>query len=174
MPITSLKSSRNFFKLLPPYLFNISMELIDYHQLRKRKYKELIESLGGRFSWFNRIKMGGTGVGGLTLLKDVNPKVLLRFPDTTEPVKFSIEMLQQGIMLGFNNTKEVKILPFMKPRVAYSIQKEMVSLKGLKKVEIIELILDQAIFTIQTDGWNSKDVNAFLSKLESYYNHIHI
>lgn len=150
------------------------MELIDYHQLRKRKYKELVESLGGRFSWLNRIKMGGTGVGGLTLPKNENPKVLLRFPDTTEPVKFSIEMLQQGILLGFNNTKEVKILPFLKPKVRYTVQKEIVSLKGLKKVEIVELILDDLPFTFQTDGWNSKDVHAFLSKLDTYYSNIHI
>ena len=149
------------------------MELIDYHQLSKRKYKELIASLGGRFSWLHRIKMNGTGVGGMTLKKDQNPDLLFRFPDTTEPIKFSIEMLQMGIMLGFNNTKEVKLLPFHKPRLSYRILDATSSLKGLKKVETVELLLDDLPFIFQTDGWNSKDIHNFMQKLSSFYNKIY-
>ena len=149
------------------------MDLIDYHRLKKRKYQKLIESLGGRFSWIKRLQMGGTGVGGLTLLKDHNPEVLLRFPDTTEPVKFTIEMLRNGILLGFNNTKEVKLLPFIKPCVSHDITLETVSLKGLRKVQRVELSLNQSTFIIQTDGWNAKDIHAFFIKLNRYYNSLH-
>ncbi|HKK62485.1 MAG TPA: hypothetical protein VJ951_07990 [Bacteroidales bacterium] len=146
------------------------MKLIDYHKLKKRKYAELVESLGGRFSWLKRLKMGGTGVGGLTLPKQQNPDVMLRFPDTTEPVKFSIEILQKGILLGFNNTKEVKILPFIQPRVSFDIVQEDVSLKGLRKVQIVELLIDDSLFVVQTDGWNAKEVFTYFSKLNSYFN----
>lgn len=145
------------------------MKLIDYHQLRKRKYDELISSLGGRFSWIDRIRMGGTGVGGLSLIRDRNPEILLRFPDTTEPIKFSVEILKNGLLFGFNNTKEVKILPFINPQVSYDLLDQTTSLKGLRNEEIYRLLIDNEEIIFKTDGWNANDVRSYLKKLKSRY-----
>lgn len=145
------------------------MHLIDYHQLRKRKYDELVSSLGGRFSWIDRIRMGGTGVGGLTLIPDRNPEILLRFPDTSEPIKFSVEILKKGLLFGFNNTKEVKILPFINPKVSYDLLDNTTSLKGLRNEEIYRLQIDSEEIIFKTDGWNARDVRSYLNKLKSRY-----
>ncbi len=145
------------------------MELLDFHRLRKRKYDALVESLGGRFSWWDRIKMGGTGVGGLTLVREANPNILLRFPDTTEPIKFSIEILQSGLLLGFNNTKEVKLFPAPSPSVSFQVISESISVKGLRKIEEIELHLDNDILIFQTNGWNYKEVHQYLEKISTFF-----
>ncbi len=145
------------------------MDLIDYHQLRKRKYDELISSLGGRFRWIDRVRMGGTGVGGLTLVRKENPEILLRFPDTTEPIKFSVEILKNGLLFGFNNTKEVKLLPFINPKLSYTLLDQTTSLKGLRNEEIYRLQIENEAITFKTDGWNAKDVRSYLKKLESRF-----
>ena len=113
--------------------------------------------------------MGGTGVGGLVLLRKANPEIRLSFPNTTEPIKFSIEILQSGLLLGFNNTKEVKLFPAPSPTVSFQVIRETISVKGLRKIEEIELHLNNDVLVFQTNGWNQKEVHNYLEKISSFF-----
>ena len=143
------------------------MELIEPSKLSKRKLNELIDSLGGKFSIWERIKLGGIGVGGLVLIPAENPKLPLRFKDATESIKVSVEPLKKGLIVSVNNTKEHKWFVAHQPTLDVSIQEKPLTQINRKKTPplMIGLKIDQEEFILHSSGWNNKAVYKFFKKL---------
>jgi hypothetical protein len=147
----------------------MEMKLINANRLSRKQYKELIQSLGGKFSFFQRIKMGGTGIGGLILKPNENPDLPLKYGKATETVKVSIEWLKKGLLIGLNNTKEVKLIAFPTPTVDWEPLESIQTEGGLKKESRIKLRIDSKELFIYTSGWNNKDVYNYMNKLSGAF-----
>ena len=145
------------------------MELIDANRISKKKYKELIDSLGGKYSFFQRIKMGGTGVGGLTLKTEEQDDLPLRYLKASETVRLSIEQLKEGLILGLNNTKEIKLVAFSKPVVNWKLLELTKSKRSNKEVAHLQLLIDHDRINFYTSGWNNEEVFAYLERLKNAF-----
>lgn len=142
------------------------MELLDANQLSKKQYRELIQSLGGKYSFLERIRMGGTGIGGLFLMMEDQPELDLRHKQATETVRVSIELLKEGILIGLNNTKEVKLIPFRQPELNWEIIELPKKKRNMKQTARISLIIDNNQFILYTSGWNNEEVFRYLNRLK--------
>lgn len=145
------------------------MKLIDANRLSKRQYKDLINSLGGKFSFLERIKMGGTGVGGLYMIAREHPHIELRYTKATESVRVSIELLKNGLLIGLNNTKEIKLIPFHKPNVDWELIEKIHTSGSRREKARMHLSIDGNDLFLYTSGWNNRQVFRYFEKIEKTF-----
>ena len=145
------------------------MKLINPQHLSKKQYRELIESLGGKYGWIERLKMGGTGVGGLQIIPADQADLQLTYKNASESVRLSIEQLKRGILIGFNNTKEIKLLAFRDPKVEWKILGKKVIKGSNRVVTKIQLRIDEQSLILYTSGWNNEEVFRYLDRLEKAF-----
>lgn len=111
--------------------------------------------------------MGGTGIGGLFLRMEDQPELDLRHKQATETVRVSIELLKGGILIGLNNTKEVKLIPFRQPELNWEIIELSKKRGNMKQTARISLIINNSKFILHTSGWNNEEVFRYLNRLKA-------
>jgi hypothetical protein len=143
------------------------MELINPQLLSKRKLNELIQSLGGKYTFWERLKLRGIGIGGLELKIEENPDIPLKYKEATESVKVSIEPLKKGLILSFNNTKELKWYVAHNPKMNIQLEKRPLSHQSRATSPPLEirLMIQEDLFILHTSGWNNKSVVQYFQKL---------
>lgn len=143
------------------------MELLNPQLLSKRKLNELIQSLGGKYTFWERLKLRGIGIGGLELKVEENPNIPLKYKEATESVKVSIEPLRKGVILSFNNTKELKWYIAHNPTIRVQLLERPLS--NERRVTSppleIQLTVQEDLFILHTSGWNNKSVMQYFQKL---------
>lgn len=99
-------------------------------KLRKREILAFDSSLGGKYSWLERIKKGGIGSpfmyyeGGWKVMDELNTK-------RSEAIRVNIEELKEGFYFRFSERTRTYFTPILKKdikEVSWNTDKEKISL----------------------------------------------
>lgn len=138
--------------------------LYEIDRMTRREYRNFILSLGGQISFFKSLARGGTGLGGLYLIKDEND--WWTYPEDV-PTAVAFEKMNKVLMLRMNNTKRNIAYP-----VPYSEIKR-VHLKSRKNIssDRTELLIHFSCengpdVVLENRGWNNNTVIKFFSTPE--------
>lgn len=147
-----------------PCLCFMSKFLYEIDRMTRREYRNFILSLGGQISFFKSLARGGTGFGGLFLIRDEND--WWTFPEEV-PAAVAFEKMNKVLMLRINNTKRNIACP-----IPYSqIKSVLISARKNKETERMELVVrvsseNGPVVNLENRGWNNNAAINFFSTPE--------
>ena len=134
----------------------MSLELKDLDRLRTQEYNKMLDKLGGKFSWWERWLMGGTGLGGLRLYHSED----LLLPDLhNESWICSFERLRKGLIFRCTNSKKWYISTFPFPSI------RQINIPDSNRL-LLHLTKPNTTLTFSFNEWSFDQVVDFFKSLD--------
>jgi hypothetical protein len=136
--------------------------LYEIDRMTRRERRNFILSVGGRLGFWEGIKRGGTGLGGLYLPPGKNP--WWTHPEFAQ-VAANPELMKKVLMLRFNNTKRNLAMPVPLTEIEEIRATETVNPESQnKELHIVIRWEGGPDVHLENRGWNNKAILDYFAK----------
>lgn len=140
---------------MQPYLYEID-------RMTRRDHRNFIRNQGGKLGFWKGIQRGGTGVGGLSLPVEKNEWWSFK---EEAVVAASPEIMNEVLMLRFNNTKRIIAMPIPFTSIqSIELLKVLNSESGREEIRISIHWNGGPDVILENRGWNNRTAIQFFTK----------
>lgn len=136
--------------------------LYEIDRMNRRERRNFMISVGGPLGFWEGIKRGGTGLGGLYLPPEKNS--WWTYPEFAQ-VAANPELMKKVLMWRFNNTKRKLALPVPLDQITGISLREVPNPEsGRAELQVVVKWKDGPDIVTINKGWNNKQVRHFFTK----------